>query len=215
MTMNIQILTDDADSWFVPFGHRLKNELTNVGHHVNYIFDKSEMINGDICFLLSCSRLISRQYLQLHKHNIVVHASDLPCGKGFSPLQWQILEGKAGIKLTLFEAVEACDAGPYYFKEDLVFDGSELYDELRNKLACKIIDMCLSYANNMDRLNPISQTGLESVYPRRTSKNDELDVNQSIAKQFNHLRIADNERHPAYFMHRGCMYIVKIYKAPK
>ena len=36
----------------------------------------------------------------MNKNNIVVHASDLPKGRGFSPMSWQILEGKNKIKLS-------------------------------------------------------------------------------------------------------------------
>lgn len=50
--------------------------------------------NFDIVFILSYHRIIDTQYLAKHKHNIVIHASDLPQGKGWAPMFWQILEGK-------------------------------------------------------------------------------------------------------------------------
>lgn len=211
-SMKIQILTDDRSSWFVPFGYQLMERLKALRHQVDYVFNKMDLEANDICFLLSCSRLVTEQTLHLSRHNIVVHASNLPEGKGFSPLQWQILEGRSEIVLTLFEAVEACDAGPYYLKERLQFNGTELYDELREKLASKIINMCLEFSQNMYSLTPIQQTGKGSVYLRRTDKDDELDVNKTIAAQFNHLRVADNEKHPLYFHYRGCKYVIKVYK---
>jgi methionyl-tRNA formyltransferase len=191
----------------------LQERLQDCGHLVDYIFNKNELKESDACFLLSCSKLVTRQHLQLSRHNIVVHASDLPAGKGFSPLQWQILEGRSEIVLTLFEAVEACDAGPYYLKERLCFDGTELYDELRAKLAQKIIEMCLTFVGSLGEMRPIPQCGQETVYPRRTSHDDELDVQKSLADQFDHLRVADNDKHPLYFYHRDCKYLLKVYKA--
>ena len=210
--MKIQILTDNIKSWFIPYGHILKKKLEEINHEVSYVYNKTNLLMSDICFFLSCSSLIDNEYLNLNKHNIVIHASDLPYGKGFSPLQWQILEGKDEIKLTLFEAVEKCDAGPYYFKSNLVFDGSELYNELREKLAQKIILMCIDYVANIDQLEPIKQAGEESIFRRRKTADDEIDIHKTIAEQFNHFRIADNDNFPLYFHYRGCSYLLKIYK---
>ncbi|HGG0417971.1 TPA: hypothetical protein ACJFE8_002771 [Clostridium sporogenes] len=39
-----------------------------------------------------------------------------------------------------------------------------------------------------------------------------LDINKTIKEQFNLLRVADNEKYPAYFMFNNKKYIVRIYK---
>lgn len=211
--MKITILTDNKHSWFVPFGKILEDELKRNGHSVNYVFNKKEIRKGDICFLLSCSRIVNNEYLKRNKSNIVVHASDLPKGKGFSPLQWQILEGKNEIPVTLFEVVEKVDAGPYYLKEKIVFDGTELYSELRSKLGKKIIDMCIYYVDNFVKLKPIEQKGDETFYRRRTVKDDKIDPYKSIVEQFNHFRIADNDNFPLWFEYKGTKYNVFIKKS--
>jgi methionyl-tRNA formyltransferase len=210
--MRISILTDNPASWFVPYGTQLASTLSALGHDTTYVFRKQDVPTGNICFLLSCVRLVEDDYLTRNDKTVVVHASDLPRGKGFAPLQWQILEGKQEIVVTLLEAVAAADAGPYYLKSILRFDGTELHDELRHKLATAIIEMCVDFVARRDTLKPIPQDGEDSVYPRRTEKDDELDVSRSIAEQFNHFRIADNERFPLYFRHLGQKYVVKIYK---
>lgn len=211
--MKITLLTDNPESWYVPYGRILCEKLRQAGHEVAYVFAREQLPEGDICFLLSCSRLVDKAHLQRHRHNIVVHASDLPQGKGFSPLQWQILAGKNEIPLTLFEAVEGVDAGPYYLKSSVQFDGTELYDELRAKLAEKVNALCLEYVRRMDELTPIPQSGPETFFRRRTRADDELSVEKTIAEQFNHLRIADNERYPLFFRYRGRKYYLKIYAA--
>ena len=210
--MRISILTDNPGSWFIPYGRKLEAALRTAGHDTSYVSRKQDIETGDICFLLSCVRIVEQEYLTRSRHNIVVHASDLPGGKGFSPLQWQILEGRQKIVVTLLEAVLAVDAGPYYFKSSLEFDGTELHDELRHKLGSKIIEMCLDFAERGDSLVPLPQQGEESFYPRRKESDDEMDIRKSILEQFNHLRIADNDRFPVYFRHLGQKYILKVYK---
>lgn len=210
--MRITILTDHAKNWFIPYGQQLLDKLKEARYDVCYVFKATDVQPGDICFLLSCLRIVPPSVLSLNKNNIVVHASDLPKGKGFSPMQWQIAEGQNGITLTLFEVVEKVDAGPYYIKDVLKFDGTELLNELREKMAMKIIDMCLQYVNNYGRITAMEQSGEESFYRRRTVADDELDINKTIAEQFNHFRIADNEAYPLYFYYKGEKFILKIYK---
>ena len=210
--MNITILTDNPNSWFVPYGKVLCEKLQTAGHRVEYVFNSKDIKASDICFLLSCTKLVNESVLALSKNNIVVHASDLPKGKGFSPLQWQIIEGYDEITLTLFEVVKAVDSGPYYLKGKIALNGGELYLELRCLLARKIIELCSEYVQKRDVLVPVQQTGRETFYRRRTESDDEIDINKTIAEQFNHLRIADNENYPAFFYINKKKYYLKIYE---
>lgn len=208
--MKIYILIDDPKSWFMPYGIELKKKLINKKNEVYLIQQASEEYSGDICFMLSCIHLVSKKFLSQFQHCIVVHASDLPQGKGFSPLQWQILEGKNEIVLTLIEVDEQADHGPYYLKNTVSFDGHELLPDLRRKMAQKIIKMCLYYVGQYDTLTAKQQEGEESIYRRRNAKDDEIDINKSIKEQWNHLRTADNQRHPLWFEYMGHKYILKI-----
>lgn len=210
--MNITILVDDEKSWFIPYAQKLKMRLCENGLQAELIYNKKEASGGDISFLLSCTKIVGKEFLDQYKHNIVVHASDLPEGKGFAPLKWQIAEGKNKIILTMFEAVEAVDAGPYYMKESICFDGTELLDELQEIMAKKIIDMCESYAKEPEYYKPIQQSGEESFYPRMSERDDMLDIDKTIREQFNHFRIADNERFPLWFLYKGKKYRIKIYR---
>ncbi|MEO6694986.1 MAG: methionyl-tRNA formyltransferase [Ignavibacteria bacterium] len=209
--MKITIITDDLKSWFIPYGNELMILLSEKGHDVTYVHNKNDIERGDICFILSCISIMNEGYLAMNKNNIVVHASDLPRGKGFSPMQWQVLEGRDEIVLTLFEARKEFDAGPFYFKKVLKLNGTELYIEMREKLGTIMIAMCTSFIEDIDKLNPTEQTGNETFYHRRTTKDDELDIKKSIEEQFNHFRIADNDNHPLHFKYKNRNYILKIY----
>ena len=210
--MRITILTDNPGSWFIPYGRKLEAALRAAGHDTSYVSRKQAIETGDICFLLSCVRIVEQEYLTRSRHNIVVHASDLPRGKGFAPLQWQILEGRQEIVVTLLEAVQAVDGGPYYFKSSLEFDGTELHDELRHSSGRRSSKCAWNSRKGAITLVPLPQKGEESFYPRRKESDDEMDIRKSILEQFNHLRIADNDRFPLYFRHLGQKYILKIYK---
>lgn len=210
--MKISILTDNRTSWFVHYGKILEQRLLDLGHEANYIYNKLDLEKGDICFLLSCSRIVEEKFLLLHKNNIVVHASDLPKGKGFSPLQWQILEGNNKIVLSLIEAVNEVDAGPIYFNHSIMFEGHELYDELRDALGLEIIDMCLKYVIQYNQLKPVQQVGESSFYKKRTDLDDQIDPSKTINELFNHFRIADYQNYPLYFYRNGYKYFIRVDK---
>ena len=55
--------------------------------------------------------------------------------------------------------------------------------------------------------------GESSIYKKRTEKDDELNIDNSIREQFDHMRIGNNEGWPSYFIIDGKKFILKIYHA--
>ena len=217
-SLKITILSD-KNSWINTYNIKLKEKLEKLNHSVSLIHSLNYIVKGDILFLLSFSEILSKKELSLNKNNIVVHASDLPHGKGMSPMSWQILEGKNEITLSLFEALEKLDAGNIYLKLKINLKGNELVYDWRNILGNKTVDICIKFIKNYPICleNHIKQTNIkDDVFYRRRNPNDsEIDINQTIKEQFNLLRIVDNEEYPAFFKINKTKYIIKIYKIDK
>jgi methionyl-tRNA formyltransferase len=208
----ISILVDTSDSWIVPFAIELQRELQK-DHAVHLVFHADEVLKGDFLFLLGCTSIIDKTILKKNHHNFVVHESALPMGKGWSPLAWQILEGKNTIPIVLFQAEESLDSGPIYLRDSIEFDGTELLEEIKKKQGKKTIELVMRLLDVWPEVKGTPQSGSGSFYRRRNSRDDELDIEKSIKEQFNHLRIVDNEKYPATFTHLGQKYLIKIYKA--
>lgn len=209
----ITVLVDRPLSWYNKYLESLTHDLVSAGHQVRLIRDYSELDEGgDFAFFLSCGKIVPVDYLRFHRHNIVVHASALPHGKGFAPLSWQVLEGKNRIPVTLFEAVESVDAGPYYLRDEVVLEGHELLEEIHAIEGETINRMIVQFVNQYEQMRPLPQVGDSSFYRRRTPADSQLDPSQSIDQQFNLLRIVDNEQYPAFFEKNGHRYLVKITK---
>jgi methionyl-tRNA formyltransferase len=209
--LTITILVDNPQSWFVPFGKEFAERLAARGHRVHFTHNQQEIVQGDITFFMSCENIVGMELRRRSRNNIVVHASALPAGKGWSPTTWQILEGKSEIPITLFEATDEIDAGPIYASTTVKFDGHELIDEIRSKEGNAIIDLTLSYVDNYP-MNGTPQNGESTFYVRRSPNDSAIDPNKSIIEQFNLLRVVDNERYPAFFRYNGHTYVLKIYK---
>lgn len=206
--MKIAILTS-PNQWFVSYAKAFSETI----QHCQLIFDHINISDSfDIVFILSYHRIVPNTFLQHNKHNLVVHASALPHGKGWAPLFWQILEGNNQIPFSMFEATEKMDDGEIYFQDTLELTGYELNNELRDKQANHIVCMCQKFLNEYHSLSKRAQKGIETFYPKRTQKDSKLDIDKSIREQFNLLRIVDNDEYPAFFEIDGYKYILKIEK---
>ena len=210
--MLITLLCDNSDSWIMKYLADIEECLLEKGHQVEKVQNYENLSQGDLAFFLSCEDIVPEEYLKLNDHNLVVHESDLPQGKGWSPLTWQVLEGKDKIPITLFEAVPELDAGQIYLQDTIELDDTELNAELKRKQGQKTKELILKFVEQYPDIEGREQQGEESYYPRRTPKDSELDIDKTINEQFNLLRVVDNERYPAFFYKNGEKYIVKIYK---
>ena len=209
--MKIQILIDNPNSWIIPYAKNLISKINEIKNcSVKLVFFHNDVISGDILFLLSCEKKFNK--LSLNKYNLVVHESDLPKGKGWSPLTWQVIDGKKNIPITLFEANSSIDSGIIYEKILIKTNGTELIEELRELQANATSKLILNFINKYPKIKGVKQEGEESFYNKRTHENSELNISQSINEQFNLLRVCDNERYPAFFHMNNTKYILKIYK---
>jgi len=208
--MKIQILVDNKKSWILNYLSSLINEIKILGNKVNMIYEEKEIVKGDVLIMLSCEKIIKS--LNLNRHNVVVHESELPKGKGFSPLTWQILEGKNQIPITIFEASNEVDSGEIYYKDTIFCDGTELIEELREKQFAATKRLIIKFLKNLDKLPKLKNSTKESFYKKRTPEDSMLDVNKTIVDQFNLLRVVDNKRYPAFFILKGVKYKIEITK---
>jgi methionyl-tRNA formyltransferase len=182
-------------------------------HAVQLVDRKDSLSGGDILFLISCTEPIDKVVRSRYKSVLVVHASDLPQGRGWSPHIWQILEGKKLIKVTLLEAEDPIDSGDIWGQRDLIMEGHELYDEINEKLFDLELDLMNFAVAQFGSIIPTKQRNEKpTYYARRGPDDSRLDANKTLAEQFDLLRVADPERFPAFFDYRGHRYYMRITK---
>jgi len=173
----------------------------------------SEASGGDLLFLVSCNEIVSKTVRDRYKHTLVLHAADLPKGRGWSPHIWQVIEGNDSIVISLLDAAEPVDSGDIWRKEKIQLEGHELYDEI-NELVFAAEVRLMDYAmTHFATIVPARQSGNPTYYRARTPKDSEIDPRDTLAAQFNLLRVADPDRYPAFFMLHGMRYEISIRKA--
>jgi spore coat polysaccharide biosynthesis predicted glycosyltransferase SpsG len=209
--LEIDIITT-KESWLLKYVIEFEEYLTDLGHSVKVITKADDLRQGDLLFVLSYWGLLRDEALAKHVHNLVVHESALPKGKGWSPLSWQILEEKNKIPVTLFEAVHKVDAGEVYLQGIISLEGHELIDEIRAHQAKATFELCHEFVERYPDIvtDKKPQSGEESFYRRRGPEDSRLDPNKSLLEQFNLLRVVDNESYPAFFERNDVCYRLKI-----
>ncbi len=201
----------DNDSWILPFAAALIEYANMAGDRAELRRSYDEIpIENDIAFFLGCIGIAKPAFVSRSRRNLVVHSSDLPKGRGFAPLAWQIIAGHNEIATCLIDAVDVVDAGEIVLKDKLRFTGNELYTELRAAQGSLIVELCLRFLAEPEELLGRSQTGQPTTFRRRTPLDSELDPNKTIAAQFDLLRTVDNDNFPAFFSFRGRSYKLTI-----
>ncbi|MBI3804154.1 MAG: UDP-2,4-diacetamido-2,4,6-trideoxy-beta-L-altropyranose hydrolase [Nitrospirae bacterium] len=215
-TFSIAVLSDRS-SWLNGFIQRLSFDWLSIGHRVLWVHHKADLRPADFCFYLSCGQIVPQKILSQYRHNLVVHESDLPKGRGWSPLTWQILDGKNRIPVTLFEAAEKVDSGVIYAQEWIAFEGHELIDELRHAQAEATLTLCKRFVEHYPQIlnEAREQAGEADSYPRRRPEDSLIDPEKSISELFPKLRVADPVRYPSFFMKFGRLYKIVLEKYAK
>ena len=190
----------------------IKKRLILKNYSFEIFFYEKEVSNFDIVFILGYTKILPAEFFERNRLNLVVHESDLPKGKGFAPVQWQLLEGSSEITVSLIEAVDKVDSGDIFLQKKMNFDGTELYDEIRSKQADTSLDIITDFLKSYPKFTRRKQEGVETFYPKRTMKDGELEMSKTLEQNFNLLRVSNNEEWPSFFHYRGNKYLLKIFK---
>lgn len=213
ISMIISVLCTDPNH---PVINRLQawtSDVSSKGHSATLVFDKAELRGGDILFLVSCSQIIRDAEREKYKATLVLHASDLPKGRGWSPYIWSILDGASQITVSLLEASEPIDSGAVWFKTNFTLEGHELLPEINEKLFAAELLLMTQAVEQFETIKPIQQVGDPGPYMAlRSPADSRLDPNKTIAEQFDLLRVVDSQRYPAFFDYRGKRYLIRIEK---
>lgn len=210
--MKISLLCSSEKHPIMPYLKDWKLQMEDAGHQVVMHSQISQLGTGDILFLISCSELIGESERNKFRHVLVLHASDLPKGRGWSPHVWDILNGSEYITLSLIEAAENIDTGDIWKKNTLPIKKHSLWNEVNHILFQGELDLMTWAIHNHANIVPEVQDVSEKTtyWPRRTAKDSRLNTEKSITEQFDLLRICDPDRYPAYFEMHGRKYKLRL-----
>lgn len=135
---------------------------------------------------------------------VCFHMTDVPYGRGGSPLQNLIVRGHKETVLTALQMDESLDAGPVYLKKPLKLDGkAEAIYSRASKLAW---DMIAEIIEN--EIIPHPQHGEIVEFKRRKSVQSELPQNFTLEQVYDYIRMLDAPGYPKAFIEKESYCLV-------
>lgn len=128
---------------------------------------------------------------------VVFHMTDLPFGRGGSPLQNLISRGIYNTRISAIKVVQGLDAGDIYMKQDLDLSNGSA-SEIFRTASDKIFTMILKIAHNNP--TPTKQEGEIVEFMRRTPDESLIPKDADISKVYDWIRMLDGEGYPNAFL---------------
>jgi methionyl-tRNA formyltransferase len=127
---------------------------------------------------------------------VVFHMTDLPFGRGGSPLQNLIARGIYETRISALRCSPVLDGGPIYLKRPLSLEGNaeEIYVR-----AAGVIGKMIAYIVKHEPA-PVPQTGQPTVFRRRTPEESDMASLADLRKVFDHIRMLDAKGYPHAFV---------------
>ena len=161
----------------------------------NFTIEELDKINPQKIFIPHWSYIIPDNIYQKYQC-VVFHMTDLPFGRGGSPLQNLIIRGMKNTKISAIRVEKELDAGDIYLKRDLSLDGTATDIFLRSvpiveEMIKKIIE---------DDLQPSPQYGEPMHFKRRKPEESDIANLSSVNDVYDYIRMLDCEGYPPAFI---------------
>jgi len=130
---------------------------------------------------------------------IIFHMTDLPFGRGGSPLQNLIVRGFTETVISAIRCVAEIDAGPIYLKRPLNLFGNA--EEIFIRANRTIEEMIIRILDK--NITPKPQKGKVVQFKRRKPEKGNLSKAKSLDEVFDYIRMLDAEGYPSAFIRKG------------
>ena len=188
-----------------PWNKSLISKMTSIFPEDNWFFidNKDDFNIGSIknispayIFIPHWSYIIEREIYENY-NCIVFHMTDLPYGRGGSPLQNLISRGVSETKISAIVVEEKLDAGPVYLKKKLSLLGTAEEIFIR---ANDVIQIMITEIINKN-ITPKPQTGTPEIFKRRTKEMSKI-TNQfnELVSLYDHIRMLDADGFPKAYI---------------
>ncbi|MBQ7470351.1 MAG: methionyl-tRNA formyltransferase [Pseudobutyrivibrio sp.] len=164
-----------------------KSELT---------FERIKEINPKYIFFPHWSWIIPKDIYE-NFECIVFHMTDLPFGRGGSPLQNLIVRGIYDTKISAIKVEKGLDTGPIYAKVPIdISEGSA--EEIFKRVSDMVFEYLIPKIVEQEPI-PKEQTGEPVVFSRRRPEESELPEGLTDRQTYDYIRMLDGEGYPKAF----------------
>jgi methionyl-tRNA formyltransferase len=207
-------------SIIIAYSNKMYNKIFKKNNkNYNFIFDKNKLtsqklqkIKPKYIFFVHWSHIIP-DYIYKNYNCIIFHMTDLPFGRGGSPLQNLISRGIYNTKISAIKCEKEIDSGKIYLKKNLSLKNGSAKDIYlkSGKIIKKMIEeICKK------NITPKSQEGEVIFFKRRTKEQSEINNLDTLKKIYDQIRMLDCDGYPnAFFNFQGFNYSFENAKLKK
>ncbi|MDE6911698.1 MAG: methionyl-tRNA formyltransferase [Lachnospiraceae bacterium] len=201
----MKIIIATIKSWNIERAQRLKKKYAGI--HDIVIYTEKETFNvdnvrdfePDYIFLPHWSYFIPKEITN-DWECVVFHMTDLPYGRGGSPLQNLIVRGHKETKISAIRVTETLDGGPIYMKHVLSLEGSaqEIFVRCADIVFGEMIPQLLQ-----GKITPVPQVGEPVLFKRRKPEDSVITPDMELNALYDAIRMLDAEGYPRAFVPFG------------
>jgi len=180
------------------------SNLSKTQKNINWILiDKREEFNleylraikTDVIFIPHWSYIIPNDIFENYEC-IVFHMTDLPFGRGGSPLQNLISRGIYSTKISALKVDKGIDTGDVYLKENLELDGAatDIFERANHIIQKMIISIL------QNKIKPVPQKGKVTIFKRRKPHQSNIIELETLQKVYDYIRMLDADGYPKAYL---------------
>jgi len=146
-------------------------------------------------FFIHYSKWVSAEITERYEA-VNFHLTDLPYGRGGSPLQNLIMLGATETVITAHRMTQVVDAGPIYMERPLALYGTA------EEVYLRAAHLCIDMAQEIAATEPesVSQVGEVVTFKRRTPDQSWLPIELDMEGLHDFIRMLDAEGYPKAFI---------------
>jgi methionyl-tRNA formyltransferase len=203
----MRIIIATIKSWNIRHAQALQKQYEGVHEIVIYTTkeefteDNVRDFGPDYILLPHWSYIMPREIFE-NWACVVFHMTDLPYGRGGSPLQNLIVRGHRETMISAIQMTAQVDGGPVYLKHVLSLEGTAQEILMRGS---DIIfqEMIPSFLEEGKKLIPVPQEGEPVLFRRRKPEEGEITSDMELEQIYDYIRMLDAEGYPRAFMEFG------------
>jgi len=174
---------------------KLPGQWTFIGDKAELTFERVAVLRPRFVFFLHWSWKVPDEIVQQFEC-VCFHMTDVPYGRGGSPLQNLIVRGHTETKLTALRMTAEFDAGPVYLKRSLSLLGGA--EEILIRASVLSAEMIRTIATRLPKPKP--QRGPVTVFKRRKPAESAIPPLPTLGALHDFIRMLDADGYPRAFL---------------
>lgn len=183
------------DDMFVELSARSDESWKRIKFKNEFTVDTLNRIRPEKIFIPHWSYIIPKE-IWINFDCVVFHMTDLPYGRGGSPLQNLIIRGHRETMISAIKVDNGIDTGDVYCKSHLSLEGTA--HEIFNRSAPIMTEMIKRIIDEQLCTSP--QIGTPVIFKRRKKEEGRLNQLSTLTKIYDYIRMLDAEGYPNAFI---------------